>query len=67
MLREEFYSTVYNDFLGGKDKEFDYKNIDDSTAYDLLEIRARDEEERYFDEDDDEQNMTTDFPNQAVR
>lgn len=66
ILREEFYSTVYNDFLGGKDKEFDYKNIDSSEAYDLLEIRARDEEERYFDEDDDEQNLTTDSNNQAV-
>ncbi|XP_068244165.1 coiled-coil domain-containing protein 97-like [Palaemon carinicauda] len=53
LLREEFYSSLYHRFLKGNDPDFDYGKIDTSDAYDLLDIRARDEEERYFDVDDD--------------
>ncbi|XP_027226150.1 coiled-coil domain-containing protein 97 [Penaeus vannamei] len=54
LLKEEFYSSAYLNFLNGKDEEFDYGQVDTSDDYDLLEIRARDDEERYFDDDDDE-------------
>ncbi|XP_066969903.1 coiled-coil domain-containing protein 97-like [Macrobrachium rosenbergii] len=53
LFREEFYSSLYHRFLRGNDTEFDYGKVDASDDYDLLDIRARDEEERYFDEDDD--------------
>ncbi|KAK7027372.1 Coiled-coil domain-containing protein 97 [Halocaridina rubra] len=54
LYREEFYSASYHSFLRGKDEAFDYSKIDASDDYDLLDIQARDEEERYFDDDDDE-------------
>ncbi|XP_063613532.1 coiled-coil domain-containing protein 97-like [Penaeus indicus] len=55
LLKEEFYSSAYLNFLNGKDEEFDYGQVDTSDDYDLLEIRARDDEERYFDDDDEDE------------
>ncbi|KAK2707046.1 coiled-coil domain-containing protein 97-like [Artemia franciscana] len=51
MLRDEFVSTMYRNFLEGRDTDFDYASVDYNAEYDNLEIRARDEEEKYFDED----------------
>ncbi|XP_043933492.1 coiled-coil domain-containing protein 97 isoform X1 [Protopterus annectens] len=51
MLREEFVSRMHQCFLDGKDKNFDYSEIDDNPDYDNLDIVNRDEEERYFDDD----------------
>lgn len=53
MFKEEFYSAGYNNFLRGQNKDFDYKEVDNNDAYDLLDIRARDEEERYFDDEEE--------------
>lgn len=39
-------------FLTGKDSDFDYAKVDMSDEYDDLELRERDEEEAYFDQDD---------------
>lgn len=51
-LRDEFYEIMCMKFLEGKDKEFDYTNIDENTEYDDLETQARDAEEKYFDADE---------------
>uniref|UniRef100_A0A8C5QEL7 Coiled-coil domain containing 97 n=1 Tax=Leptobrachium leishanense TaxID=445787 RepID=A0A8C5QEL7_9ANUR len=53
LLREEFISQMHQRFLQGKDRDFDYSAVDDNPEFDNLDIVSRDEEERYFDEDDD--------------
>lgn len=57
LFKEEFYSAGYISFLKGND-EFDYGQIDTSDDYDPLDIRERDEEERYFDEDEEEDTLS---------
>ncbi|CAI9535821.1 unnamed protein product [Staurois parvus] len=54
LMHEEFLSRMYQSFLDGKDKHFDYSEVDDNPEFDNLDIVTRDEEERYFDDDDDE-------------
>ncbi|XP_070620046.1 coiled-coil domain-containing protein 97 [Erythrolamprus reginae] len=53
-LREEFTSRMYQHFLEGKDMDFDYSEVDENPEFDNLDIVSRDEEERYFDEDEAE-------------
>ncbi|KAI4884015.1 hypothetical protein NFI96_019526 [Prochilodus magdalenae] len=55
MLREEFLSQMHQRFLDGKDKDFNYSEVDENPDYDNLDIVSHDAEERYFDEDDDEE------------
>ncbi|KAL6457159.1 hypothetical protein MHYP_G00341220 [Metynnis hypsauchen] len=59
MLREEFLSQMHQRFLDGKDKDFNYSEVDENPDYDNLDIVNHDAEDRYFDEDDeeDEENM----------
>ncbi|KAI5932165.1 Coiled-coil domain-containing protein 97 [Manis javanica] len=52
ILREEFTSRMHRHFLDGKDGDFDYSTVDDNPDFDNLDIVARDEEERYFDEEE---------------
>ncbi|XP_048378541.1 coiled-coil domain-containing protein 97 isoform X1 [Stegostoma tigrinum] len=52
MLREEFVSRMYQRFLDGEDRDFDYSTVDDNPDFDNLDIISRDEEERYFDEEE---------------
>ncbi|XP_043536693.1 coiled-coil domain-containing protein 97 isoform X1 [Chiloscyllium plagiosum] len=52
MLREEFVSRMYQRFLDGEDSDFDYSAVDDNPDFDNLDIINRDEEERYFDEEE---------------
>ncbi|XP_072286746.1 coiled-coil domain-containing protein 97 [Pyxicephalus adspersus] len=54
LMREEFLSRMYQSFLDGKDKNFDYSEVDDNPDFDNLDIVTQDEEERYFDDDDEE-------------
>ncbi|XP_014323465.1 coiled-coil domain-containing protein 97 [Myotis lucifugus] len=54
ILREEFTSRMHQRFLDGKDGDFDYSAVDDNPDFDNLDIVARDEEERYFDEEEPE-------------
>ncbi|KAF5302800.1 hypothetical protein FQA39_LY01980 [Lamprigera yunnana] len=54
ILKEEFISTMYENFLDGKDDDFDYGSIDHNEEYDNLEIIANDEEEKYFDSEEPE-------------
>lgn len=49
MLRREFLSAMQTHFLEGKDKEFDYSEVDHNEQYDSLEMRGRDSEDNYFD------------------
>ncbi|XP_054854709.1 coiled-coil domain-containing protein 97 isoform X2 [Eublepharis macularius] len=53
-LREEFTSRMYQRFLDGKDRDFDYSEVDENPEFDNLDIVSRDEEERYFDEEEPE-------------
>ncbi|XP_072225482.1 coiled-coil domain-containing protein 97 [Leuresthes tenuis] len=55
LLREEFVSQMHQRFLDGKDKDFNYSEVDENPDYDNLDIVSRDAEDRYFDEDDDEE------------
>ncbi|KAG8540182.1 hypothetical protein GDO81_019748 [Engystomops pustulosus] len=54
LMREEFISRMHQRFLDGKDRDFDYSEVDDNPDFDNLDIVNRDEEERYFDDDKDE-------------
>ncbi|XP_076649563.1 coiled-coil domain-containing protein 97-like [Halictus rubicundus] len=49
MLKEEFVSNMYLNFLEGKDSDFDYSAVDENEAYDNIDLRTQDEEEKYFD------------------
>lgn len=53
LLRKEFVRAAYNSFLEGNDEEFNYRNVDNNSELDNLDIEERDAEERYFDEDED--------------
>ncbi|CAG02547.1 unnamed protein product, partial [Tetraodon nigroviridis] len=54
LLREEFVSQMYQHFLDGKDRDFNYSEVDENPDYDNLDIVSRDAEDKYFDEDDEE-------------
>ncbi|XP_037647608.1 coiled-coil domain-containing protein 97 [Sebastes umbrosus] len=54
LLREEFISQMHQRFLDGKDKDFNYSEVDENPDYDNLDIVSRDAEDKYFDEDDDD-------------
>uniref|UniRef100_A0A8C5KCW0 Coiled-coil domain containing 97 n=1 Tax=Jaculus jaculus TaxID=51337 RepID=A0A8C5KCW0_JACJA len=54
ILREELTSRMHQRFLDGKDGDFDYSTVDNNPDFDNLDIVARDEEERYFDEEEPE-------------
>lgn len=49
ILKEEFLTNMYQSFLDGKDLDFDYSTVDDNEAYDNVDLRSQDEEEKYFD------------------
>ncbi|XP_019885173.1 coiled-coil domain-containing protein 97 [Camponotus floridanus] len=52
LLRQEFITNMYESFLDGKDRDFDYSTVDDNEAYDNVELKNQDEEEKYFDSED---------------
>ncbi|KAL3253098.1 hypothetical protein MRX96_054670 [Rhipicephalus microplus] len=49
LLRNEFMNTMYESFLSGKDKDYDYESVDNNADFDSLQTRQHDEEEKYFD------------------
>ncbi|KAE8585724.1 hypothetical protein XENTR_v10021426 [Xenopus tropicalis] len=55
LMREEFISRMHQRFLDGKDRDFDYSQVDDDPDLDNLDIVTQDEEERYFDDEDPEE------------
>ena len=52
MMRQEFLRAMQLSFLSGEDKDFDYGKVDANERYDSLELRGRDEEDAYFDEEE---------------
>ncbi|CAG7835214.1 unnamed protein product [Allacma fusca] len=52
LLKEEFFTTMYRNFLEGKDEDFDYSTVDDNEEYDCGEVLNQDAEDRYFDAED---------------
>ncbi|NWQ72679.1 CCD97 protein, partial [Neopipo cinnamomea] len=52
MLRREFATRMYQRFLDGLEPDFDYSQVDENPDLDNLDIVARDEEEKYFDEEE---------------
>ncbi|XP_060531888.1 coiled-coil domain-containing protein 97 [Cylas formicarius] len=52
LLRQEFVTTMYQNFLDGKDEAFDYSDVDDSAVYDNVEEIEHDAEDRYFDSEE---------------
>lgn len=66
LLKSEFTTLMYQNFLDGNDEEFDYKTVDDNEAYDNIDIVNNDEEDKYFDEEQPEElNMNVDVGNRA--
>lgn len=51
ILMDEFISLSHRSFLEGKDKDFDYSQVDNNPEYDNVEFQDRDAEDRYFDSD----------------
>ncbi|XP_078050183.1 coiled-coil domain-containing protein 97-like isoform X2 [Augochlora pura] len=54
ILKQEFVSNMYLSFLEGKDSDFDYSAVDENEAYDNIDLRTQDEEEKYFDSESPE-------------
>lgn len=48
LLKQEFVTSMYQDFLEGKDEQFDYGNVDTDKSFDLLDEIDNDAEEKYF-------------------
>ncbi|XP_076766558.1 coiled-coil domain-containing protein 97-like [Xylocopa sonorina] len=64
ILKQEFVTNMYQNFLDGKDADFDYSTVDDNEAYDNIDIRTQDEEEKYFDSESPETIATTEVANE---
>jgi hypothetical protein len=47
-----FIFFVLEKFLNGEDSNIDYTSIDNNENLDDVKIRERDEEEKYFDDED---------------
>lgn len=54
ILKQEFVTNMYQSFLDGKDTDFDYSTVDDNEAYDNIDLRTQDEEDKYFDSESPE-------------
>ncbi|XP_029475650.1 coiled-coil domain-containing protein 97 isoform X2 [Rhinatrema bivittatum] len=76
LLREELVTQMHQRFLDGRDRDFDYSEVDDNPDLDNLDIVTRDEEESYFDEEepeevgdmkDEEEEVTSEMPVLARR
>ncbi|XP_017068614.2 LOW QUALITY PROTEIN: coiled-coil domain-containing protein 97 [Drosophila eugracilis] len=57
LLRNEFLSMMKERFLSGEDKDFDYSAVDDNTLLDDLKQIEQDEEDAYFEDSDDEEDL----------
>ncbi|XP_017047969.1 coiled-coil domain-containing protein 97 [Drosophila ficusphila] len=57
LLRNEFFSMMKERFLSGDDKDFDYTAVDDNTQLDDLKQIEQDEEDAYFEDSDDEEEL----------
>lgn len=55
LLKDEFYSVMFENFIEGNDKDFDYSLVDNNSEYDNMEIKNLDLEEKYFDSESPEE------------
>ena len=51
-LREEFRDIVFENFLEGKEEDFDYAQVDQNDAFDDLEMEDQDAQDAYFDSEE---------------
>jgi hypothetical protein len=59
LLKEEWTTIIYNNFISGKDSEFfDYSQVDENEAYDETTENDHDCQEKYFDEDDENSKLS---------
>ncbi|KRZ77144.1 Glutaminyl-peptide cyclotransferase-like protein [Trichinella papuae] len=52
-LRKEFVTIMHESFLEGRDKEFDYSEVDENSKYDDYVRINQDAEDKYFEDSDD--------------
>ncbi|XP_020799006.1 coiled-coil domain-containing protein 97 [Drosophila serrata] len=57
LLRHEFLSMMKERFLQGEDKDFDYTAVDDNSQLDDLKQIEQDEEDAYFEDSDEEEEL----------
>ncbi|KAH8237923.1 hypothetical protein KR032_008069 [Drosophila birchii] len=57
LLRHEFLSMMKERFLQGEDKDFDYTAVDDNAQLDDLKQIEQDEEDAYFEDSDEEEEL----------
>ncbi|KZC09883.1 Coiled-coil domain-containing protein 97, partial [Dufourea novaeangliae] len=65
MLKQEFVSNMYHNFLEGKDSDFDYSTVDENEAFDNIDLRTQDEEDKYFDAESPENVGPTEGTNEV--
>uniref|UniRef100_A0A182PMQ1 DUF2052 domain-containing protein n=1 Tax=Anopheles epiroticus TaxID=199890 RepID=A0A182PMQ1_9DIPT len=53
LLRDEFIGIMHARFIAGEEEEFDYAQVDNSDDYDDLDTVEQDEQEKYFDDEED--------------
>jgi Coiled-coil domain containing protein (DUF2052) len=59
VLRDEWVGIMYNNFLSGKDPEFDYSEIDNNEMYDETKEKDQDCQDKYFEEDETQDEEVT--------
>lgn len=64
MLRDEFVHSMHQNFLLGKDEEFDYCTVDDNEDYDPWDPYQ--DEENYFDSEEPQNAESEDFASTAA-
>lgn len=55
LMKQEFMDIVYRKFIAGDDEDFDYSAVDNNMDLDDLDVRAQDEEDKYFDKSDSDE------------
>ncbi|CAG9762227.1 unnamed protein product [Ceutorhynchus assimilis] len=62
LLKEEFVSTMHQNFVEGKDSDyFDYSTVDDNSSYDNISEMDHDAEDKYFDSEDPDEDEIRDY------
>ncbi|ENN79071.1 hypothetical protein HUJ04_013587 [Dendroctonus ponderosae] len=59
LLKQEFVTTMHQHFVDGKDAEFfDYTTVDDNPGYDNIKEMDHDAQDKYFDSEDPEDEIS---------
>lgn len=65
-MKQEFLDIMYNKFISGNDRDFDYKTVDENADFDDMEAQAQDDEDKYFDSSDSEIELADDVKENFV-